>query len=80
MDKLTNPEFIKAAAALATALSWPLLIIVLLWIGRNRLSSIIDTLDVLKLPGGVEIHPVPSYRNLKKTVGNLQETCHTAGK
>jgi hypothetical protein len=23
---------------------------------------------------------VPSHRNLKKAVGNLQETCHTAGK
>jgi tetratricopeptide (TPR) repeat protein len=23
--------------------------------------------------------PLPSHRNLKKTVGNLQKTCHTAG-
>jgi hypothetical protein len=29
--------------------------------------------------GRYEIHALPSHRNLKKTVGNLQKTCHTAG-
>jgi hypothetical protein len=27
----------------------------------------------------VELNLLPSHRNLKKTVGNLQKTCHTAG-
>jgi ketosteroid isomerase-like protein len=26
-----------------------------------------------------DIVSLPSHRNLKKTVGNLQKTCHTAG-
>jgi hypothetical protein len=29
--------------------------------------------------GLYDIKSLPSHRNLKKTVGNLQKTCHTAG-
>jgi hypothetical protein len=30
-------------------------------------------------PPGIYSGSLPSHRNLRKTVGNLQKTCHTAG-
>jgi hypothetical protein len=55
MNTLSNPEFLKAVAALIRSLSWPLLTVFLLWLGRDKLSSIIDSLESLTLPGGFEV-------------------------
>lgn len=54
MQTITNPEFLNALAALITALSWPLLIVLLLWVGREKIGGIIDSLESITLPGGFE--------------------------
>ena len=55
IDKLTNPEFVKAIAALIAALSWPILITLVLWLARDEIASLISSIESLTLPGGSSV-------------------------
>jgi hypothetical protein len=54
MQALTNPEFLTALAALISAIAWPLLVVIALWLGRSRIAGVVDSLESLTLPGGWE--------------------------
>jgi hypothetical protein len=52
MSTFADPEFLKALAALISAVAWPLLLGIIIWLARNELLSLIRSIESLTFPGG----------------------------